>query len=113
MEMSDVKKFMKWMKGRDTGLSSEALGFHMIMGESTGNYPYDPADLGRCLRLIELFPEWESRIGEMEKYGKEWASYAKEWGMLRDTMKDEVGINWEKGGSAGKTYALMKKLADR
>lgn len=111
--MSDVKKFMAWMKGWDTGLSSEALGFHMMLGDSTGHWPSDPADLGRCLRLLDLFPEWETRILEMKRYGQEWKAYSENWAQLRQSMAEEVGVDWSKGKRAQKTYDLMRRLAER
>ena len=33
------------------------------------SYPSDPADLGRCLRLLREIPEWAPRMPEMAKRG--------------------------------------------
>lgn len=108
--MTDPKEVIKWFGGKDTGLSSEAIAMHMVTGDCNGSYPHDPADLGRCLRLLRLFPEWKERIPEMAKYGPVWVEYAKNWADMEKCMTDEVGIDWEKGKRASKTYDLMKSL---
>lgn len=99
-----------WMQGGDCGLSSKAIAGHMAYGDSTGDHPLDPADLGRCLRLLELFPEWKPRIKEMAVYSPQWQALAERWDDLRDSMEKEVGIRWEKGRSAPKTYKMMCDL---
>jgi hypothetical protein len=111
--MSKLTKIVKWATGRDTGLSSCAILSHMVTGECDGSYPYDPADLGRCLRLLDLFPEWEGRIGEMGVYGPVWRRYAKSWAQMRKSMEDEVGVDWSKAKAAPATYELMKKIEKR
>ena len=50
-----VKRAFVWMTAGDAGSSSKAILGHMLCGISDGEYPYDPADLGRCLRLLENF----------------------------------------------------------
>lgn len=105
-----VQRAFKWLNGRDTVMSSEAILSHMMSGTSSGSYPLDPADLGRCLRLLGLFPEWKPRIGEMAGYGKTWAMFAERWDELSKAMADEVGIDWSKGREARQTYDLMKSL---
>lgn len=58
-----------WALSGDTGISSEAIAKHM-----TGNAPVrmmppsDADDRGRCIRLLELIPEWITRLPEMVKY---------------------------------------------
>lgn len=112
--MSDMKaelrKAFQWLFAGDTGMSSEAILGHMVAGVSSGRYPYDPSDLGRCLRLLDKFPHWEPRIPEMAKYGPVWVQYSLHWPDLRKSMEEETGTNWEKGKSAPKTYELMKRL---
>jgi len=102
-----------WIVGNDTGASSEAIWAHM-MGAGTPrfgwSYPLDPDDLGRCLRLLELIPEWKSRMPEMATRSKSWAALIANWGAIAMTMADEVGIDWSKGRRAPKTYALMKDV---
>lgn len=104
-------RLASWFSSDDTGISSQAIAAHMSGGtvDRWGwGHPHDPADLGRCLRLLELFPEWKPRIGEMAKHGPEWAALVARWDEIANAMADEVGIAWEKGKSAPKTYALMR-----
>lgn len=70
----------------------------------------DSSDLGRCLRLLELFPEWKPRVGEMARYSAQWAALVERWDELAEMMADEVGIGWSKGKGkrAPRTYAAMK-----
>ena len=74
------------------------------------SYPHDPADLGRCLRLLEAVPEWRSRLGEMAECSTVWARLVARWEEMEVAMRDEVGIGWEKGYEAPKTYALMRVI---
>ncbi len=106
--MTDMRAVLQWMAGEDTGMSSKAIATHMAGVGSDGSYPHDPADLGRCLRLLERFPEWKARMPEMASYGKIWRTYADNWSDLEKSMADEVGIDWSKGREARKTYALMR-----
>ncbi len=100
-----------WIVGNDTGMSSEAIWAHM-QGVSKPYYehPGDPADLGRCLRLLKLIPEWKPRIYEMSKHSKEWAVFTAHWDELEHMMDQEVGIDWSKGKSAPKTFKRMCEL---
>lgn len=64
-----------WALSGDTGISSEAIARHMT-GSGPGSKfgmqpPSDASDRGRCIRLLELIPEWLPRLGEMVKYDKE------------------------------------------
>lgn len=105
-------RFSRWLVAGDTGLSSESIAMHMLGWACRGRYPVDPSDLGRCLRLLEKFPEWQDRIGEMAAYGPEWAEIARRWPELSALMAGEVGIRWEKGRSAPITYATMQAAID-
>jgi hypothetical protein len=109
--VTDLAKVISWMAGDDTGMSSKAIASHMTGAKSDGSYPYDPADLGRCLRLLEQFPEWKPRIVEMAVYGRVWAAYAARWEEMAKSMADEVGIDWSKSQKAPLTYLLMKQIA--
>jgi len=113
---TDLNKVIEWFCSDDTGMSSEAIAAHMWGANSRLKCrdmwcaPSDPSDLGRCLRLLKLFPEWKPRIHEMKSYGKEWTFFVDHFAELEKSMTDEVGIFWEKGRSAPKTYELMQKL---
>ncbi len=66
---------MHWAFSDDTGTSSLALARHMVGRGQYINFkpglnmpPSDAADRGRCIRLLELIPEWIARLPEMTKY---------------------------------------------
>jgi hypothetical protein len=58
-----------WALSDDTGVSSEAIAKHMTgTSKSRIQPPSDRADRGRCIRLLELIPEWIPRLNEMVQY---------------------------------------------
>lgn len=108
---TELQRAFKWLFGEDTGMSSKAIMGHMVAGVSDGRFPFDPDDLGRCLRLLDKFPEWEARIVEMSDYVEVWALYSRNWGALKESYLQEVGqLKPDHGARAPKTYALMKSL---
>jgi hypothetical protein len=112
-EIADVgARLAAWSASGDTGVSSKAIAAQMTGAENSGwlcwEHPHDPDDLGRCLRLLALFPEWRVRIGEMAARGPGWAGLAARWDEIAAAMAEEVGIAWEKGTAAAKTYTLMR-----
>ena len=108
VDVSIARRALLWLAGGDSGMSSEAICHHMLGMKSDGSFPLDPSDLGRCLRLLELFPEWKPRMGEMARYSAQWAALVERWDELAEMMADEVGIDWSKGKGAQRTYAAMK-----
>ncbi len=58
-------KIVVWALGEDTGMSSKAICRFML--GITGDYPppSDADDRGRCIRLLNLIPEWWDRLDEM------------------------------------------------
>ncbi len=61
---------LEWALSDDTGMSSEALARHMLGFNHYGHYPApsDKDDRGRCIRLLNLIPEWWDRLDEMAQY---------------------------------------------
>ncbi len=113
--MSDEveRKALKWLLGRDTGVSSKTILAHMLgisRAEWEAGHPWDPADFGRCERLLAKFPEWRERLPEMSKVSPVWAALVRNWGKIRDAMDREVGIDWSKGREAPATYQLMSRV---
>lgn len=102
----------QWIVGDDTGDSSKAIWAHMMGFKSRNgwDHPWDPSDLGRCLRLLEIAPEWKPRLPEMATRSKQWALLVAHWDEIAAMMLDEVGMNWEKAQSAPRTYKLMKDV---
>lgn len=61
-----------WALSGDTGVSSEALACHMLAYPQRrfNSPPSDADDRGRCIRLLELIPEWIPRLQELAKIEK-------------------------------------------
>ena len=112
-DASTERRALLWLAGGDSGASSKAICHHMLGMKSDGSFPWDPSDLGRCLRLLELFPEWKPRIREMARYSPQWAALVARWDELAEMMADEVGIDWSKGKRAPRTYDAMKDAIDQ
>lgn len=72
-----------WRMGSDTGASSKVI-WDVMMGQQPERsaYPMDGDDLGRCLRLLELIPEWKPRMPEMAAVSPYWAALVKDWADL-------------------------------
>lgn len=99
-----------WLLSGDTGLSSEAIWRHM-MGmapdvEWGPRSPLDPSDFGRCHRLLQKFPEWRTRIGEMVKYPA-WNPLAAHWDELEQLFLEE---RTNSTGMAPNPYARIREL---
>ena len=66
-----VEKYLKiieWATGDDTGASSNALCRFMLgltNRAASFDCPSDADDRGRCIRLLNLIPEWWDRLDEM------------------------------------------------
>lgn len=108
--MSKEKALIEWLLSDDTGASSKAIASHMYLGKCDGSFPWDPADIGRCFRLIAAVPEWESRLPEMAQYNDKWAKLVKRWQEIKECMEMEVGIDGRKGRSAPATSKLMTEV---
>ncbi len=101
------------MAGRDTGMSSMALARYMAGIDPDREdpdacaYPLDPDDLGRCLRLLERFPEWKERLPEMEALDPVWGALAEHWYELAALYHEEARFRM-----APKCYKRMRELID-
>lgn len=77
-----------WLDSDDTGASSLFMAYvlcHDRLNVWRGrkapgnNYPRDPDDLGRCIRLRDAVPEFGGRISEMASHGAHWAAVVNNW----------------------------------
>lgn len=101
---------LAWLVSSDTGISSRTIVAWMereqlVLTMKRGDHPHDPADLGRCIRLLDIEPKYRDRIGEMAGLSSEWAALAAHWSELESLYREE-----EPTGHAAKCYARMKEL---
>lgn len=102
------RKALRWLFGPDTGLSSQAMCCFFLTDEAPSRWscgPADPADFGRCYRLLRAVPEWRKRVPELKKLGGEWARLVPKWDRLEALYEKEAPT-----GECPKLYALMMKL---
>lgn len=106
------RNVVEWLASGDTGISSETIAFWLSdkVRHKWAHPPADPSDLGRCLRLLDRCPQLADRFNEMAEIGGEWPTFVERWDEMAASMIEEVGIDWSKGQSAPKTYALMKNV---
>jgi hypothetical protein len=110
--MQDIeRKVIRWLLSGDTGVSSTALCAHMIgekPEEDDYSPPSDPSDLGRCLRLLEILPEWKARVPEMAVHGPGWAGLVEQWDTIVNLYYNEGGVPIDQRERSPETYKAMK-----
>lgn len=112
-------KFMspeEWLDSWDRGTSSETLYVALtgapLEGHDRHGVPIDPADFGRCHRLLAVAPDWRARLNKpgtvriLEALCPGWARLVARWDDLERLYEEE-----SPSGSAPKLYALLKELA--
>lgn len=105
----EVETVAAWLFSDDTGMSSKSLAAEFL--DAPNQYcctPSDPADLGRCLRLIAIARSVRACVDSLGAKNKSWAKAAAAWDQLAALMESEVGIDWHKGGAAPLTFDAMK-----
>lgn len=108
MYPDEVRRAATWLTSGDTGLSSIVLCAAMLGGDlHRDDHPHDPADLGRCIRLLDRIPEWKPRIGEMAAVSMQWAALVSVWDELEALYRKE-----EPTGRAPRCYARMRELLE-
>lgn len=97
-----------WLSGRDTGTSSLAIYAVMTSTVSPhGRYdvPCDPQDFGRCYRLLNLFPDWKYRLGDISFRFPQWKPIIAAWPELTALYEEEMH-----GKVAPKLYVRLTEL---
>jgi hypothetical protein len=103
----------QWLNGPDTGTSSKTIYsvlYRQVFGPDMGSphcIPYDPDDFGRCYRLLQRFPEWRSRLGEVANKYPLWLPFVTHWDELTDLYEEEIPKHY---GPAPKLYNRMLQL---
>jgi hypothetical protein len=98
---------VQWLASWDTGISSLTI-FSVFQGHSRPDrpdVPHDPADFGRCYRLLRVAPEWRANLSRVAERYPAWAPLVARWDDLTRLYEEE-----EPTGKAPKLYALMREL---
>ena len=77
---------LEWMMSGDTGISSTTI-MHVMEGTRAPDWvdvPHDPADFGRCYRLLEAFPQYAARLPEVAEKYPAWVGLVREWAALTE-----------------------------
>ncbi|HHR6334787.1 TPA: hypothetical protein ACS735_002626 [Providencia alcalifaciens] len=77
-----------WLASDDTGASSKYMA-SILSGQFSvsHNYPWDPSDFGRCIRLLEAVPELESELHKMKACSPQWAAVVDNWDKWKELYK--------------------------
>lgn len=111
--MSREDDILNWLSFGQTGESSKTLAYRALgkkYKHESYSHPHDPADLNRCLLLMEMLPWVRLHLLEMADVSPEWARLVARWDEVEKTFLDEVGLAWSHGKSAPRTYKLMKDI---
>lgn len=100
-----------WLGNGDIGVSSATI-WTVMMGRKASprwghDVPHDPADFGRCYRLLKAMPLWRSRLGEVAVRFPEWQRLVDAWDELTALYEEELP-----SGSAPKLYRRIKECID-
>lgn len=102
---------LEWMMSGDTGVSSKTI-MHVMEGTaapSDVDVPHDPSDFGRCHRLLEAFPSYAARLGEVAEKYPDWVGLVREWGTLTEMYCVALNTGAER---ATELYNRMEELID-
>lgn len=98
-----------WLMGNDTGASSEAIVARMEGWiAARQNYPLDPADFGRCVRLLSLVPAYRARLAEMRDVSPKWAVLVDHWPELERLYF--IGLSRAWPHKSPELYQRMREL---
>ncbi len=90
MQEQEYKDIIKWFASSDTGTSSKCLIYFLTIKEvGIKDYPFDSADLGRCIRALEKLPFLQKDLIKAKEISKEWEYIIDNWSLLIDLFKRE------------------------
>lgn len=114
---------LDWIGRGERGLSSESMVEHLyglplrdgVWRRHGLDYPSDPADLRRCLLLLQASPETRARLPEMATASRVWKRLVDRWSELERLFLEEAGPNGLHGlhWSAPRTYAAMRQAIEQ
>jgi hypothetical protein len=101
-----------WLASDDTGMSSRAMAGRLapLIGERAPaswitDHPHDPADFGRCVRLLEAVPGLREHLPAMADVSPVWGRLVAVWGELEALYREEAP-----SGEAPRLFERLKAL---
>jgi len=109
--LQDVAALGQWFVGSDTGMSSQTMAA-IFLGATAGNgvrfcYPRDPADFGRCWRLVEAVPAIRDAFPVMRQVYPALTPFIDHWDELSALYLAAIE---SKTGKAPALYQRMNEL---
>jgi hypothetical protein len=105
---SEGMGLMAWFASDDTGTSSKWMAHVCAGGPPTRrDYPYDPADFGRCYRFLRAVPQAREHLHKLKDSGPVWAAYVDRWDEMERLYEDELPTR-----RVPKLYALMLAIRE-
>jgi len=105
----------EWILCGDTGISSQTI-WAVMVGVVNGknlptrfrfDVPHDPADFGRCFRLLLRFPEWKGRLNEVAEAFPKWRPMVENWGRMSEVYLRDLAT-----GKSRELFDLMVELEE-
>lgn len=102
---SERTSILNWMRSGDTGVSSETMAL-IAMGATRGDFdaPYDPADFGRCYRLVKANPVIKESFAKISELVPQFKPILKNWEICCKIF--------ERDFPTGKSDELYKMIQD-
>lgn len=81
-----------WLASDDVGASSRYMAA-VLSGQfdAPNHHPWDPADLGRCIRLLVAVPELASQLHEMKACSPQWSAVIDNWDKWKELHDADEG----------------------
>lgn len=113
---STYTRYLDWLINGESGTSSIALGSRMLGVKITNAsdrvaHPADPADLRRCVLLLDRFPVWRQRMYYLLRLSPAWNALARNWTDLEATLRSELGADLAPG-PAPQTWQKMQSILE-
>lgn len=108
---------VEWFVSGERGLSSEAIAnkahYGHIANQRLYPFPHDPADLRRCVQLIEAAPIAATALTILAERSIYWKHLVDNWKRLTESLKQEMATNSNEPQRAPQTYELMKQVIEK
>ena len=81
--LPDTTTPSEWLHGKDTSPSSLTI-YSVMTGEKCRNHgiPLNAIEFDSCHKLLQRFPEWESKLAKVSEKHPDWTPFVREWAEL-------------------------------